>query len=75
MSGQRYVVATTRTYVVSRTFHLLAAVGTLPARAHRSLRRRRETTMFRDALSLVPGINPSDWITYELRHSFVSIPS
>jgi len=31
--------------------------------------------MFRDALSLVPGINPSDWITYELRHSFVSIPS
>lgn len=31
--------------------------------------------MFRDALRLVPGIDPDDWITYELQHSFVSILS
>ncbi|MCP2265218.1 tyrosine recombinase XerC [Promicromonospora thailandica] len=43
-------------------------VGTLQD-AHNVLR------MFRDALRLVPGIDPDDWITYELRHSFVSILS
>lgn len=31
--------------------------------------------MFRDALRLVPGIEPNDRITYELRHSLVSILS
>lgn len=31
--------------------------------------------MFRDALALVPGVNPGEWKTYELRHSFVSILS
>lgn len=30
---------------------------------------------FRDALELVPGIEPDDWTPYELRHSFVSILS
>ena len=31
--------------------------------------------MFRDALRLVKGIDPDDWVPYELRHSFVSILS
>ncbi|MFE6507431.1 tyrosine recombinase XerC [Nocardioides sp. NPDC057767] len=31
--------------------------------------------MFRDALRLVPGIDPDEWVPYELRHSFVSILS
>jgi integrase len=31
--------------------------------------------MFRDALALVPGVVPSEWTPYELRHSFVSILS
>ncbi|RPF23433.1 site-specific integrase [Myceligenerans xiligouense] len=43
-------------------------VGTMQD-AHNVLR------MFRDALKLVPGIDPEEWITYELRHSFVSILS
>jgi integrase len=31
--------------------------------------------MFRDALGMVPGIDPKEWTPYELRHSFVSILS
>lgn len=31
--------------------------------------------MFRDALALVPGLNPRDWSPRDLRHSFVSILS
>ena len=31
--------------------------------------------MFRDALELVPGLDPKQWTPYELRHSFVSILS
>jgi integrase len=43
-------------------------VGTMQD-AHNVLR------MFRDALGLVPGIHPADWVTRELRPSFVSILS
>ncbi|MBE1877838.1 tyrosine recombinase XerC [Myceligenerans pegani] len=43
-------------------------VGTVQD-AHNVLR------MFRDALRLVPGIDPEDWVTRELRPSFVSILS